>query len=72
MPAGWSSGYSGMISAGVIPSATRLTINETVSRMPRMQARPPITFGLKVMRSRPIAASVWVASSVARDLRGGV
>ena len=35
------------------PVGTKLTIKDTVTRNPRMQARPPITFGSKVMRSNP-------------------
>ena len=34
-----------------IPFATRLTTSETVIRIPRMQARPPITAGSNVIRS---------------------
>ena len=41
------------ISAMVIPLATRFTINETVNRMPRRHARPPMTWESKVMRSNP-------------------
>src|SRR5271165_1609174 len=34
-----------------IPFATRLTTSETVIRIPRIQARPPITAGSNVIRS---------------------
>jgi hypothetical protein len=34
-----------------IPFATRLTTSETVIRIPRMQARPPITAGSNVILS---------------------
>ena len=34
------------------PIATRLTTNETVIRIPRMQARPPIPTGSNVIRSK--------------------
>ena len=39
------------MSAVDIPFATRLTTSETVIRIPRMQARPPITAGSNVIRS---------------------
>src|SRR5712691_1303926 len=45
-----------MISAIVIPLATRFTSNATVIRIPRMQARPPITCDSKVIRSNPSIA----------------
>ena len=35
-----------------IPFATRLTTSETVIRIPRMQARPPIIAGSNVIRSK--------------------
>src|ERR1700735_1406945 len=46
-----SSGYSQTMSSVDIPFATRLTTSETVIRIPRMQARPPITAGSNVIRS---------------------
>src|ERR1039458_4053315 len=46
---GSRSGYSRTISSADIPFATRLTTRETVIRMPRMQARPPIRLGLNVI-----------------------
>ena len=46
-----SSGYSRTMSSVDIPLATRLTTSETVIRIPRMQARPPITAGEDVIRS---------------------
>ena len=42
-----------MISCAFIPFATRLTTRDTVTRIPRMQARPPITSGSNVIRSNP-------------------
>ncbi len=42
-----------MISRSPIPFATRFRINDTVSRIPRMHARPPITF---VGEGNPIKA----------------
>ena len=42
---------SSVISCVDMPLATRLSTRETVIRMPLMQARPPITFGSKVIRS---------------------
>src|ERR1700684_762281 len=46
-----SSGYSRTMSSVDIPFATRLTTSETVIRIPRMQARPPITAGSNAIRS---------------------
>ena len=40
----------------------------SLSRIPRMQARPPITRGLNVMWSKPLTVSVSVPSSMAGDL----
>src|ERR1022692_5128058 len=46
-----SSGYSRTMSSVDAPFATRLTTSDSVIRIPRMQARPPITAGPNVIRS---------------------
>src|SRR5712691_2814030 len=57
-----------MISVMVIPLATRFTTNDTVIRMPRIHARPPITCGSKVIRSNPsIAPPMCSHSSLALE-----
>jgi len=45
-----SVGYSLRISSVVIPLATRFTTRDTVIRIPRIQARPPMICGSKVIR----------------------
>src|SRR5262249_52348034 len=45
-----------MISVMGMPLATRFTTNATVIRIPRIQARPPITCESKVIRSNPSIA----------------
>jgi hypothetical protein len=42
----------------VIPFATKLTTSDTVMRIPRIQARPPMTPGVKVTRSNIVVPSV--------------
>src|SRR3954451_21904909 len=62
-----------MISSGLIPSAIRFRMRETVTRIPRMQARPPIIWGSKVMRGNVVMTdSVYTESRRrAKAGRGG-
>src|SRR4030095_8392499 len=54
-----------MISVMGMPLATKFTTNDTVIRIPRIQARPPITCGSKVIRSNPsIAPPMFSPSSL--------
>src|SRR5712691_10191783 len=52
----------------VIPLDTRCTTNDTVIRIPRIHARPPITCGSKGIRSNPsIAPPMFSHSSLALE-----
>jgi len=64
--AGSRSGYSARICGVVIPFATRLTTSDTVIRIPRRQARPPMTPGVKVIRSNIVVPSVETSLPAAK------
>src|SRR5271157_2489995 len=62
MSSGSRSGYSRTISSADMPLAKRLTTSETVMRMPRIQARPPITVGSKVILSNIVRYRLAIMS----------
>ena len=55
------SGYCVRISGVVIPFATKLTTSDTVMRIPRIQARPPMTPGVNVSRSNIVGPSEHIS-----------
>src|SRR5271157_396923 len=68
MSSGSRSGYSRTISSADMPLAKRLTTSETVMRMPRIQARPPITVGSKVILSNIVRSKPAIMSLPAYGL----